>query len=345
MKTQPETSRLAAERQFGGSRHQRWHAAYLGGSYGRAVERGIARFGRAPAVVLKTDLWNECLGPPRDVLGQLATHSGISLFGLDLSHPVCVEARSRVPGARCVQADIRRLPFRSGSVDLLLDLSTLDHIPEGTAGAAIAEYRRVLADDGVLVIVFWQANIAVRLRLLLKRLTGRAEESSQYYFRRDAIKTLVGEGLATAEEFAPGALLLAPFGATSLVLGLLPEKWLDRLLEWVIRLEYSPAVRPLLQHFAGLHGLIATKRPHCTESRAARTPLGDSRHSRGIRQDCPGSDPGSGRGERTRPIGGWCTGKLTRGFLLGRLLVAPAANQFQLAIELERPTTPIRAPD
>ena len=80
------------------------------------------------------------------------------LVGVDL-------AEATVPGMETVRADIRELPFRDGEFDLVLCVSTLEHVGadntqygvEAPAGAesrlrALRELRRVLARSGRLLL-------------------------------------------------------------------------------------------------------------------------------------------------------------------------------------------------
>jgi len=66
--------------------------------------------------------------------------------GIDLSLGALRLAGSRFTGASWMQADALRLPFRTGSFDVVAFSSVLHHI--GDRGAALAEARRVLAPGG-----------------------------------------------------------------------------------------------------------------------------------------------------------------------------------------------------
>ncbi len=237
----------------------RWHAEYVGRSYRSAVERAIARRREGTRTVLKADLWNEALGGARDVAGHFHETLGLRFVGIDIALEVCT--RARVPSVSVVQADIRALPFRSGSFDAVLDLSTLDHLPEAGAAQAIAEYRRALHAGGVLLLVFWQRSFLVARKLALKRLLGRREKTGQHYFRRADVRAMLGEGLAVFDEFVGGALLVLPHALTGFLLGRLPERARSRLLRWVMRLEHSATALPVLKHVAGLYGIAALRRP------------------------------------------------------------------------------------
>lgn len=80
------------------------------------------------------------------------------LTGVDL-------AQADVPGLIGVQADVRELPFEDGAFDLVLCVSTLEHVGADNSGyglgreedassqlRALRELRRVLARDGRLLI-------------------------------------------------------------------------------------------------------------------------------------------------------------------------------------------------
>jgi len=91
-------------------------------------------------------------------LEGLTALAAAELTGVDL-------AEKEVPGLRSVVADVRDLPFDSGSFDLAFCISTLEHVGRDTAvysvearheedgdAAALRELRRVLAKDGRLLV-------------------------------------------------------------------------------------------------------------------------------------------------------------------------------------------------
>lgn len=100
--------------------------------------------------VLKTDLFDESCGVgllPH--LGQRAE----AAHGIDQSVEVARQARLRLPGAPLVVADVRRLPYASGTFDLAISNSTLDHFDHASQIArSLAEIHRVLARDGRLIL-------------------------------------------------------------------------------------------------------------------------------------------------------------------------------------------------
>jgi SAM-dependent methyltransferase len=91
-------------------------------------------------------------------LAALVARGAAELVGVDLTE-------AQVPGMRTVVADVRALPFEDGAFDLVLCVSTLEHVgrdnrvygaeaeaDEGGRAAALEELRRVLAPAGRLVV-------------------------------------------------------------------------------------------------------------------------------------------------------------------------------------------------
>jgi O-antigen chain-terminating methyltransferase len=91
-------------------------------------------------------------------LAGLTSLGAAELVGVDL-------AEAEVPGLRGVVADVRELPFGDGAFDLVLCISTLEHVGRDNAvydvdapldehgdEAALRELRRVLARDGRLLV-------------------------------------------------------------------------------------------------------------------------------------------------------------------------------------------------
>lgn len=57
------------------------------------------------------------------------------------------------PHRKDVEADIRSLPFRDGSAERVYCGHVLEHLTLEDAATALREVRRVLSDDGVLLVV------------------------------------------------------------------------------------------------------------------------------------------------------------------------------------------------
>lgn len=104
----------------------------------------------------------------------------VTVIGSDLSAGMLGRARD-AGGWPLVQSDGTRLPVVSGSVDVLVCRGVLHHLPD--VPAALAEWRRVLAPEGAVVlsseptkIVEKHGEVLVRVLLQLLRKPLSAEE-------------------------------------------------------------------------------------------------------------------------------------------------------------------------
>ena len=122
--------------------------------------------GRRFARALKTDLFDEATtGGVVPMLRDAAE----SITGIDLSRDIVERAQRRYPDVAAIEADVRRLPFDDDSFDLVVSLSTLDHLSSvAEIEGGIRELGRVLAPGGTLALtVDNQANPVIALRGLL----------------------------------------------------------------------------------------------------------------------------------------------------------------------------------
>lgn len=116
--------------------------------------------------ILKTDLYEEAVGS--GLCRHLQTYAH-QTFGIDFSREVVMEASARNPGLQGVVADVRNLPFASGSFDGILSTSTLDHFPNpGDLLRSLHEIARVLRPGGSLILTLDNlGNPLIRLRQTL----------------------------------------------------------------------------------------------------------------------------------------------------------------------------------
>lgn len=99
--------------------------------------------------VLKTDLWDEARNTRILVW---AAQQGAHAFGVDISRPVVVQARSafgREPLHAAV-ADIRALPFVDASFDAVYSMGTIEHFRDSER--ALGEIVRVLRPGGCAIV-------------------------------------------------------------------------------------------------------------------------------------------------------------------------------------------------
>ena len=83
---------------------------------------------------------------------QLAAE-GALVTGIDPLLQAIAKARANVPNARFEIATAEALPFKDHAFDLTVMVNALHHVPVALMEAALREARRVLREDGTLVIL------------------------------------------------------------------------------------------------------------------------------------------------------------------------------------------------
>ncbi len=146
-----------------GSRHALWR------SHSDAVNSALLELWlpQAPvARILKTDAFDEAV--TAGVYPVLARHGG-QVVSLDVSTDALRAARARYKKLQTVVGDVRALPYRAGSFDIVVSLSTLDHFDKlDELRDAVAELARVLPVGGQLIITLDNLlNPLIALRGLL----------------------------------------------------------------------------------------------------------------------------------------------------------------------------------
>jgi SAM-dependent methyltransferase len=104
--------------------------------------------------LLKTDLFEEGNGADQ-LLFDLRDQCAMPI-GLDHDFDIVARARKRCPSGRAIGflvADVRSIPFKADSVDVLVSSSTLDHFSnKRDFELALQELGRVLRPGGVLIL-------------------------------------------------------------------------------------------------------------------------------------------------------------------------------------------------
>ena len=123
---------------------------------------------------------------------------GYRFIGIDMAHDACVIGKEAEPGVPVVQADVRQIPLRSGSVDAIVSLGVVEHDEAGPL-AALREARRVLKPHGLLVLAVPYNNLF--RRLLVNRLhdyvtrrrrrEGKELHFAEYRFSKPEIRDLL----------------------------------------------------------------------------------------------------------------------------------------------------------
>lgn len=81
------------------------------------------------------------------------------IVAIDFSLAALLSARAIPTYTEHVAADIRRLPFRDGSISGIWNLGVMEHFDEDTGLAILAEFRRVLK-PGHSALLFWPPNFS-----------------------------------------------------------------------------------------------------------------------------------------------------------------------------------------
>jgi SAM-dependent methyltransferase len=93
--------------------------------------------------------------------GHIAAHLhglGLPVLGTDQSAGMLAIGRTRYPGVRFMLGSILRLGLADGSCRGVLSRASIIHLPPGLLPAALAEFGRVLAPDGWLLLSFQAAD-------------------------------------------------------------------------------------------------------------------------------------------------------------------------------------------
>jgi ubiquinone/menaquinone biosynthesis C-methylase UbiE len=81
---------------------------------------------------------------------MLAAAGASEAQGVDVDEATIAHAKQRYPAADFSVADLTTLPFEDARFDLVVSFETIEHVPEPER--ALDELRRVLAEDGLLLI-------------------------------------------------------------------------------------------------------------------------------------------------------------------------------------------------
>jgi 2-polyprenyl-3-methyl-5-hydroxy-6-metoxy-1,4-benzoquinol methylase len=226
-------------------------------------EQAVTAFAKAlaylpkdyPISMLKTDMWTEGTTRCREVLAasvNLAKSKGYLItahntHGMDISEAVCAQAREYTP-ACIIQADVRHLPYASEYFDLILDASTIDHVPLKDARIVLDGYYRCLKTNGALSLSFAHSNGT------LARL--RHTDSDYFTFPVGLITNHMKVlGFKIREEYAIQALNTKPLAYLAIASSMLHVSFPFSIFK---SLEYS-SLSKHLSNFAPLYTIIATK--------------------------------------------------------------------------------------
>lgn len=122
-----------------------------------------------------------------DVASGAIPHAGYLEFSRHYEVRICVdfsiralrEAQAKLGDAGLyLLGDITRLPLAPGSVDDVISLHTIYHVPQAEQTAAVDELVRVTKQGGRVVIVYvWASSVAMNFCFALRRRLGRIKHA------------------------------------------------------------------------------------------------------------------------------------------------------------------------
>jgi len=158
--------------------------------------------------ILKTDLFTEAFGVEQ--FSFCLPHA--SLIGIDISFEIVKRAKHLAPeygldAGRFFCCDVRQIPLREHSIDLVISDSSLDHFPEEIDLIdSLRELSRVLKIGGVLIITLDNRNNLTYMPYFLVRLWMKLGFAPYFIGRTLSLtklkKTLEDTGLLVEESTA-----------------------------------------------------------------------------------------------------------------------------------------------
>jgi ubiquinone/menaquinone biosynthesis C-methylase UbiE len=105
-------------------------------------------------IIMKTDLWNESVLNSFVIYKTLKNNFKFSkIIFLDINKNLCIDfKKNRKKKEYVICGDISSLSFRKSSIDIIIDVSTSDHLSDKDFKKTIEEYFRVLKSNGYLIM-------------------------------------------------------------------------------------------------------------------------------------------------------------------------------------------------
>lgn len=228
------------------------YSYYMESLYQRSIQVGLRNVNSRGVNFLKVDLWNEGIAFKTNILRMYETDKNYHLYGIDISRVVCLRAKSKMRNVQIVQATIENLPFKACFFDMILDLSTSDHVSEDRAMNALQEYERTLAKDGIMVLAFSCMGVGTAVKRVFRK---KRDHPRQSYFFSQWFVGNAKRVFNVLDEYRAGTLL--DFAA---VFDRLPRHLRDSLLNSFLALELSKISRAMLGILGGFHIIIGAKR-------------------------------------------------------------------------------------
>ncbi len=140
------------------------------------------------------------LGAPLIVLRRQGYRN---VIGMDYAENALQATRRHAPDLPLLAGDVHAIPCADGSLAAYLSFGVLEHFEQGM-GPALAEARRVLRPDGLLVLTIPFPNLVTRLVAGKRRLLGQGPLNDEAFYestygRRALVAAVVDAGFAICE--------------------------------------------------------------------------------------------------------------------------------------------------
>jgi len=202
--------------------------------------------------ILKTDLFAEAFGLEQFLFDAVPVNSNV--VGIDISAEIVEQAKRQarqrgMDAGKYLCCDVKQLPLRDNSIDLVISDSTLDHFPsEGDIVTALKELGRVLRDGGILILTIDNKSNLTYPPYFIVRLWMKLGLSPYFIGRTLSLSKL----RHTLEEIG-----LSVEGSTAILHYPHPDglvRWLERSLRRLSRGKLDNAIRKGLASLNRLEG-------------------------------------------------------------------------------------------
>lgn len=100
---------------------------------------------------------------------KIFKEEGMDYVGVDFSSELVKIAKDKYPEGNFRQADGLDLPFSGNSFEAVVSIAVLHHIPSFDLRLKfLKEIKRVLKDEGIVILTVWRMPFWKRLKLLLR---------------------------------------------------------------------------------------------------------------------------------------------------------------------------------
>lgn len=123
--------------------------------YLKKVQEIVDRY--QPKTILKTDANNEAFDHPKEG-GITGNIKGDAIFEQIEYNQNTIDIAKEKVDCNIIQGDIRKLPYEADKFDMVLDLSTIDHVRSLDVPTVLKEYYRVAKNGGLIFLVIWCAR-------------------------------------------------------------------------------------------------------------------------------------------------------------------------------------------